>query len=72
MRPAVRRWRRAWSFMGERGPSTVAWVRRRLCLSEEYDKEVAAMLDQLPEVGPSAIVTFSWPGRPGPRTSQPR
>src|SRR5205823_13622921 len=60
VRPAVRRWRRAWSFMGARGPATVAWIRRRPCLTEESDTEVAAMLDQLPELGPSAVVTFSW------------
>jgi hypothetical protein len=63
VKPAVRRWRRSWSYMGEPGPSTVAWVRRRLCLPEDSDKEVAAALDQLPELAPSAIVTFSWPGR---------
>jgi hypothetical protein len=64
LRPAIQRWRRSWSFMGERGPSTVAWIRRRLCLPEERDAEVAAALDQLPELGPSAVATMSWPGRP--------
>jgi SAM-dependent methyltransferase len=60
--PVIQRWRRSWSFMGDRGPQTVAWVRRRLCLPEASDHEVAARLDQLPEVGPSAMVTLSWPG----------
>jgi hypothetical protein len=63
--PAVRHWRRERSLMGERGPETVAWIRRRLCLSPDSDTEVAAFLDQLPELGPSAMVTFSWPGRAG-------
>jgi hypothetical protein len=49
--------------MGERGPSTVAWIRRRLCLPEASDEEVAALIDQLPELSPSSVVTFSWPGR---------
>jgi hypothetical protein len=48
--------------MGERGPSTVAWIRRRLCLPQQADEEVAALLDQLPDLGPAEVVTFSWPG----------
>jgi hypothetical protein len=63
VRPVVRRWRRSWSFMDEGGPRTVAWIRRRLCLPASSDKEVAALLDQLPDSGPSAMVTLSWPGR---------
>jgi len=63
VQPAIQWWRRSWSFMGERGPSTVAWIRRRLCLPEERQAEVAAALERLPELGPSAVATISWPGR---------
>jgi SAM-dependent methyltransferase len=66
--PGVRSWARSRSFMGERGLETVAWVRRRLCLSEASDIEVAAMLEQLPELAPSAMVTLWWPGK-GRQTS---
>jgi hypothetical protein len=66
VRPAIQWWRRSWSFMGERGPDTVAWIRRRLCLPEARDAEVAAALDELPELGPSEVATISWPGRAGP------
>jgi hypothetical protein len=61
--PEVRRWRRSWSYMGEPGPATAAWVRRRLCLPEDSEQEVAAQLELLAEVGPSQVVTFWWPGR---------
>ena len=61
--PGVQLWARSRSFMGEGGPETVAWVRRRLCLSQASDGEVAAKLDELPELAPSAMVTLWWPGR---------
>lgn len=64
--PDVRRWRRSWSFMGNRGPQTIAWLRRRLCLPAGSDAELATVLDQLPELAPSAVVTLSWPGRAPP------
>jgi SAM-dependent methyltransferase len=64
--PVVRRWRRSWSFMGSREPQTIAWLRRRLCLPAGSDGELAAVLDQLPELAPSAVVTLSWPGRAPP------
>jgi SAM-dependent methyltransferase len=64
--PVVHRWRRSWSFMGSRGPQTISWVRRRLCLPPGSDQEVATVLDQLPELAPSAVVTLSWPGRARP------
>jgi hypothetical protein len=66
VQPGVERWHRTWSFMGGRDAATVTWIRRRLCLAEESDGEVAAQLDQLPRPGPTEIVTFSWPGRPSP------
>ncbi len=63
--PEVERWSRARSFMGERGPRTVAWTRRRLCLPSDRDPEVAAALEHLPEMAPSRAVTLWWPGRAG-------
>jgi SAM-dependent methyltransferase len=62
VRPVVQRWQRSWSFMGERGSWNVAWIRRRLCLPASSDEEVAALLDQLSDPGPLAMVTLSWPG----------
>lgn len=61
--PRDERWTRARSYMGGRGPETVGRVRRRLCLSPEADAEVAALLEEWPEVGPSAMVTLWWPGQ---------
>jgi SAM-dependent methyltransferase len=65
--PATQRWASPMPSMGERGPKNVAWARRRLCLSQASDDEVAAMLDRLPELAPSAMVTLWWPGRAGRR-----
>ena len=31
--PGVEHWARSRSYLGEKGPGTVAWVRRRLCLT---------------------------------------
>lgn len=56
------RWSRGRSFMGDRSPETVAWVRRRLCLPASADPEVAAKLESLGELAPSAMVTLWWPG----------
>jgi SAM-dependent methyltransferase len=64
--PVVQRWRRSWSFMGSRSPQTIAWVRRRLCLPAGSEAELVTVLDQLPELAPSAVVTLSWPGRAPP------
>lgn len=68
--PGVDRWARPRSFLGRRGPATVAWARRRLCLTRASDAEIATMLDQLPELAPSATVTLWWPGR-GQRDRRP-
>jgi hypothetical protein len=56
------RWSRARSFMGDRSPDTVAWVRRRLCLPATADPEVASQLESLGGLAPSAMVTLWWPG----------
>ncbi len=58
---STERWERSRAFMGDRGPETVAWVRRRLCLPAEADVEVAEQLDRLAELAPSAMVTLWWP-----------
>jgi hypothetical protein len=68
--PGVDRWARAGSFVGRGGPEPVAWARRRLCLTQASDAEIATMLGQLPELGPSAMVTLWWPGR-GQRDRRP-
>lgn len=62
--PGSERWARTRSFMGEGGAETIAWARRRLCLSQEFDDEVAAAVKELPELAPSAMATLWWPGRP--------
>lgn len=62
--PEVERWARPWSFLSRRGPENVAWVRRRLCLTEASDAEIAKALGQLPEMSPAATVTLWWPGCP--------
>jgi hypothetical protein len=64
--PEARRWRRAEPPMAERPPSTIDWIRRRLCLPEESHAELAALLARLPELAPSNVVTLSWPGKAGP------
>lgn len=68
--PGSERWTRSRSFMGEGGAKTIAWVRRRLCLSQEFDDKVAAALEELPELAPSAMATLWWPGQS--RTSSQR
>ena len=60
--PEVERWVRPWSFLGRAGPDNVAWVRRRLCLTEASDAELARMLARLPEISPATTVTLWWPG----------
>lgn len=42
-------------------PETVAWIRRRLCLSESFDEEVARLLRSRPESGATQMVTMWWP-----------
>jgi hypothetical protein len=70
LQPEIRRWRRAEGPMADnRAPSTVGWIRRRLCLPEESDAEVAAWLAGLPELGPPDVVTLSWPGKARPGAS---
>ncbi len=64
--PGVERWARSRSYLGERGPETVAWLRRRLCLTSASDDEIARLLPQLPELAPAGSVTLWWPGR-GPQ-----
>jgi SAM-dependent methyltransferase len=64
--PGVERWARSRSYLGERGPETVAWLRRRLCLTSASDDEIAGLLPQLPELAPTGSVTLWWPAR-GPR-----
>jgi len=59
--PAAQEWSSQRSFMGERGNGTVAWVRRRLCLGEDREGEVATLLGRS-ELDPSAMVTLWWPG----------
>jgi hypothetical protein len=49
--------------MGDRGPDSVAWIRRRLCLPADADSEVAEQLRRLDELAPSSMVTLWWPGR---------
>jgi 2-polyprenyl-3-methyl-5-hydroxy-6-metoxy-1,4-benzoquinol methylase len=61
--PACERWSRRRSFMGDAGPDTTAWVRRRLCLPPDRDGEVAAALEELPELAPSSMATLWWPGQ---------
>jgi len=60
----VERWERSRSFMGDRGPGTVAWMRRRLCLPAGADAEVAEQLDRLAELALSAMVTCGGPVGP--------
>jgi SAM-dependent methyltransferase len=60
---SAERWTRARSFMGDRGPDSVAWIRRRLCLPADADAEVAEQLRRLHELAPSSMVTLWWPGR---------
>jgi len=60
--PRAEHWARATSFPGTGPRDNVAWVRRRLCLPQSSDDEVAAMLVQLPELAPSATATLWWPG----------
>ena len=43
--------------MGERGPDTVAWMRRRLFLPPEADAEVADQLDLVGSMAPCSMVT---------------
>jgi SAM-dependent methyltransferase len=61
--PGVERWPASRSFLGERGPETVAWLRRRLCLTSASDDEIARLLPQLLELVPAGSVTIWWPGR---------
>jgi len=65
--PSVQRWSRPRSYLGERGPGSVAWVRRRLCLTDSSDEAIAESLAQLPELSPAETVTLWWPGRGGRR-----
>jgi SAM-dependent methyltransferase len=60
--PGTERWSRPWSPLSRSGPENIAWLRRRLCLTEASDGEIARMLEQLPERSPSATVTLWWPG----------
>ena len=39
--PGVQHWSRPRSYLGEKGPGSVAWVRRRLCLTDSSDEEIA-------------------------------
>jgi SAM-dependent methyltransferase len=61
--PGSEHWARSRSFMGEGGAQTIAWGRRRLCLSPEFENQVSAALNELPELAPSAMATLWWPGR---------
>jgi len=63
--PEVEHWTGERSFAGQWGPAGVAWARRRLCLPEAAEPQVAAALDQLrlQDVPGSAMATFWWPGR---------
>ena len=60
--PSVERWSRSRSYLGDRSPETVAWLRRRLCLTSASDNEIERLLPQLPELAPAATVTLWWPG----------
>ena len=40
----------------------VAFTRRRLCLPVDREPEVAALLDEQPQVPPGEVVTFWWDG----------
>jgi 2-polyprenyl-3-methyl-5-hydroxy-6-metoxy-1,4-benzoquinol methylase len=42
-------------------PETVAWIRRRLCLSASCDEELARLLRSRPESGGAEMVTLWWP-----------
>jgi SAM-dependent methyltransferase len=61
--PGEQRWERPRSFLGERGQGSVAWVRRRLCLTSASDDDIAESLAQLPELAPAETVTLWWAGR---------
>ena len=60
--PSVERWARSRSYLGDRSPETVAWLRRRMCLTSASDNEIERLLAQLPELAPAATVTLWWPG----------
>ena len=59
--PSEERWTTTRSFINDPGPDRVARVRRRLCLPDSYDAEVAAALAELPLVQPT-MVTLWWSG----------
>jgi hypothetical protein len=67
--PSAERWVRSRSYLGDRNLGTVAWLRRRLCLTSASDDEIERLLPQLPELAPAATVTLWWPGH-SPRDSE--
>jgi SAM-dependent methyltransferase len=55
-------WSRPHPMLGRTEAETVAWVRRRLCLTPTADPEIRELLDATPQ--PAAeVVTAWWPGR---------
>lgn len=55
-------WSRAHPLAGGRHDDTVAWTRRRLCLTADRDVEIGAMV-QGRALAPVGMVTLWWAGR---------
>jgi hypothetical protein len=58
----VDRWARPPRGAGIARAERVAFVRRRLCLPAERDREVDALLDADAVISPRDVVTLSWNG----------
>lgn len=59
---SVERWKGREPLTTRIDPQTVAWIRRRLCLSANRDEEVAQLLLSRPEIGGIQMATLWWPG----------
>jgi SAM-dependent methyltransferase len=57
------RWERTRHVMAAGGQERLAWMRRRLCLTEDADAELAQQLERMPALAPTAVVTLWWPGQ---------
>jgi hypothetical protein len=60
------RWTRAdpGAFAGRTDADVVAIARRRLCLPESADPEIASLLGPGPRLAPSEVATIWWPATP--------